>query len=44
MNCTYSEKTSVDPEKVYEVIARIISKRENVKVKIKLKKIENKSA
>lgn len=34
------EKTSADPEKVYAAIARIISRRENVKVSIKVKKIK----
>lgn len=34
------EKTSADPEKVYAAIARIISRRENVNVSIKVKKIK----
>lgn len=34
-------RTSADPEKVYAVIARIVSRRENVKVTIKsIKKVK----
>lgn len=36
-----NEKTSVDPVRVYEVIAKILARRENAKIKIKLKNIED---
>lgn len=34
------ERTSADPEKIYAAIARIISRRENLKISIQVKKIE----
>jgi hypothetical protein len=36
-----NERTSVDPVRVYAVIAKIYSRRENVKIKVKLKNTEN---